>query len=144
MTQPNNLEILESSYKPGHWTTATLDVTATREDFHGTLVTTPQQLDNMPFNLGTSRPVTLAKKQKKALETTFYIPPLRRTSDHKFFVQLMARGERPVGEVSSQIFRKIPDHQFYFVVLSRDPDRYGFVNDLDSVKPPSGNLFTGE
>lgn len=145
-TQPNNLEVVESRFKPGHWTSATLDVTANREDFHGTLVTEPLALENMPYALGTSRPVTLAKKQKKAVEFTFYVPPFQRSPRDGLKMMLYARGERLVGNNSQPIgnANKLPAHQFYFVVLSRDPDRYNYYSDLDSVRPPSGNLTTGE
>src|SRR5687768_5414131 len=30
MTQPNNLEMVESAYKPGHWTSATLEIIANK------------------------------------------------------------------------------------------------------------------
>ncbi len=143
-TQPNNLDTVESRMKPGHWTSATLEVTANREDFYGSLITSPLRLDNMPYALGTTRPVTLAKKQKKAVEFTFYVPPLQKFDNWK--MSLYARGDRLVGDTSQTLgsANQLPDHQFYFVVLSRDPDRYNYLGDLDSVRPPSGNLITGQ
>ncbi len=140
MTQPNNLEMVESAYKPGHWTSATLEILANKEDFHGALITTPAPLDNMPYNLATSRPVTLAKKQKKAVEVTLYVPPMLAKGE-RFGMQLLAGGEREVGG-TGLVFTKIPAHQFYFVVLSRDAERYAFLNELDSVQPPAGNLIS--
>jgi hypothetical protein len=139
-TQPNALERIESSFKPGHWSSATVEVIANRDDFRGELVTDPIELDNMPYRLGTSRPALLAKGQKKYLELTLYLPPGRRGLNIN--TRLLDRGAREILYASQPTVR-LPDHQFYFFVLSRDPDRYGFIDELYSVKPPTSEMSSG-
>ena len=140
MTQPNELETVESTLKPGHWSSATVEVTANNFDFLGELVTDPFPLDDMPYNLGTSRPVTLAKGQKKYLELTYYVPPGKK--GQSLMTRLLSRGEHELASAPHPMVR-MPDYQFYFFVLSRDPDRYQFLKDLDSVRPPSGAFLSG-
>jgi hypothetical protein len=138
MTQPNSLDMAESSFKPGHWTSATLEVTSNARDFKGELTTEPFELDGMPFDMGSSRPALLPKGQKKYLELTFYIPPGKVGS--RISTRLLS--SRWGGEVAAgaQPTFRMPEHQFYFVVLARSPDRYAFLKVLDSVRPPMGTV----
>jgi hypothetical protein len=140
MTQPNSLSVVESMIKPGHWTSATVEITANNYDFLGDMVTDPFDLDDMPFRLGTSRPVTLAKGQRKFLELTYYVPPGRK--GQRVRTRLLSRGDRELAAAEHPMLR-MPEHQFYFIVLARDPDRYNLIRDLDSVRPPSGKLVEG-
>jgi hypothetical protein len=126
--------------KPGHWTSATVEIIANNNDFLGDMVTDPFDLDDMPFRLGTSRPVALAKGQRKFLELTYYVPPGRK--GQRVRTRLLSRGERELAAAEHPMLR-MPEHQFYLMVLARDPDRYTLLRDLDSVRPPSGKLVEG-
>ena len=76
-TQPNDLSRVETVFKPGHWTSATVEAWTNNYDYSGELKTEPFALDRMPYRLGTSRPAMLPKSQKKFLEVVFYVPPGR-------------------------------------------------------------------
>jgi hypothetical protein len=142
MTQPNNIDTVESVTKPGHWTSATVEMTANNFDFLGEMKTDPFDLPGMPFRLGTSRPAPLPKGQKKYLELTFYVPPGR--TGAKTSVRLLTGGGH--REVLQELYtiRRQPAHQFYFMVLARNPDRYGFLETQHSIGPPSDDIGFGE
>jgi hypothetical protein len=144
LTQPNSVELVESTVKPGHWTSATFEVTAHNFDFHGELQTDPFDLPDMPFRMGTSRPVALPKGQKKHLEATFYLPP--GTLGSKIPMRLLGAGGG--REVKSETFvtTRMPTHQFYLFVFARDPDRYLFLKEgkLAAINPPQGEFMDDE
>lgn len=136
--QPSGSDnVTVSAFKPGHWTSATMQAIANEEDFAGRLITEPLPLDGMPFQLGTSRPAVLPKSQPKDLELVFFVPPghlnarvstrlLPQESDRE-----LARREEPAT--------RMPARQFHFVVLSPQAERYKFLNNtkMYSVRPPT-------
>jgi hypothetical protein len=136
-TLPNPLLTIESMNKPGHWTSAQLELTANNFDFGGELVTDPFPLPETGFAMGTSRPAVLPKGQTKFLELTYFVPPGRKGVSAMTRLRQSERG----GDVlaSSHPMMRIPTHQFYFLVLSRDADRFSFVKRLDSIQPPGGD-----
>ncbi|MGE0609598.1 MAG: hypothetical protein AB7O62_21080 [Pirellulales bacterium] len=136
MTQPNSLSLVETSFKPGHWTSATLDLTANNFDFRGELVTDPFELTDMPFRLGTSRPANLPKAQRKSLELIYFVPPGK--LNKRVIVRLLAPGGRREVLQESYPTVRIPDHQFYFLVLSSAPSRYNYLRSLNTVSPFCG------
>src|SRR5438105_4530292 len=75
---PNDMERVDTRFKPGHWTEFTAEVWANQADFSGELVTDPFKItapwqasggsrEIVPYRLGTSRPALLPKQQKKHL-----------------------------------------------------------------------------
>jgi hypothetical protein len=140
-TQPNDMSRMEPYFKPGHWTSATQEIWANNFDFNGELVTDPFQLDGMPFRLGTSRPAVLPKGQRKYLEMVFYVPPGRRGTN--ITVRLLPRNSSREVLRQSIPSRRMPAHQFNFVVLSDSAERYQFLTKhrgLEAVAPNSDSM----
>jgi hypothetical protein len=140
--QPYEEERVESYFKPGHWSTAVLDVTANKFDLNGELAIDPFQLDGMPYELGTSRPAFLPKTQKKQLDVVFFVPPGGgRTNVH---ARLTGEGGAAVYDDSFPA-RRMEEHEFLLVVLAKEPESYAYLkNDdkLDAIWPR--DAFWGE
>ncbi|MBI1900210.1 MAG: hypothetical protein HYS13_03715 [Planctomycetia bacterium] len=139
-TQPNDAQNVETAFKPGHWTSATVELWTNHFDFSGELYTDPFQLDNMPYRLGTSRPAILPKGQKKHLELVFFVPPGRR--GQQIVTRLTPKGSYREVIQSGHPTNRMRDYQFHFVVLSANPDRYSFLakdTKLDSIRPSDGS-----
>jgi len=132
-------------YKPGHWTPTTLAAKTNHFDFWGELelVLTdrggkPLPLLGMPYQLSTSRPMALPKRQPKAFESVLYVPPQERQAwaACRLYSQ---RGHRLMWEVQ-QPLRGMPSYQYHFVVLAREPERYTYLTSLHTVRPPSDDF----
>ncbi len=129
--------------KPGHWTNATMMAKANLFDFAGLLETTAQDLqsrsldlDRTAYRLSTSRGATLPKGQAKNLDLTFFLPPGHKQSIVS--AQLRERHGGAEAIASNPIIDQMPAFQYHLVVLSRNRERYNYVERLDSVRPPSG------
>ena len=136
--------VLVSAFKPGHWTSATIQAIANEEDFAGRLITEPLPLDGMPYQLGTSRPAVLPKSQPKDLELVFFVPPghLNARISTRLFAQNsdreLARRDEPAT--------RMPARQFHLVVLSPQGERYTFLNaaKMYTVRPPRDSFGRSE
>jgi hypothetical protein len=137
LTQPNGLERLEIRAKPGHWTSATLETTANKFHFKGNLTTDPVPLDNVAFEQGTSRPVTLAKGQKKYLELLFFSPVDNRA--RRIGTRLSDPTGREMIGTESPVSR-MELHEFYFVVLAKEPDAYAFLKSMPCMRMLSNDI----
>lgn len=131
----------EVYFKPGHWTNATLRSRANNFDFRGELLSEavdsvgrPVPLDEVPFQLRTTRPVILPKGQQRMLEFSIFTPVETRVKNVATRL-LTGVGGRPV-HVESQVARPMPPHQYYLLVLAINPDTYSFLKKLDSVTAP--------
>lgn len=130
--------------KPGHWTAVVQQMQANYDDFSGRTTLAPvdaEQGDPIPlqqttFTLLSQRPVVLAKRQPKWITNELYIP------DGLERILVDSRIER--GE-SASVVHQIPKprpwtpmlpHQYFFLVLARDPGRYAFLKVTDSVRGP--------
>lgn len=137
--------VKQTLVKPGHWTSMTLEAQANYEDLRGELVTdllgagnTPADLDGNLYRLQISRPVVLPKGQKRSLEFPQFTPavsPVQAMETH-FNLGMGGRVERQ----SFQPLSFLSQHQYYLVVLARNPDFYRYLLDLDSVKFPGPQL----
>lgn len=121
-TQPNDMERIETAFKPGHWTSCAIQAIANRDDFSGELVTEPFALPGLPFRLGTSRPAILPKKQARYLETVLYIPPGEQ--GQKVTAALRPRNSYQDLALTAFPAQRMPEYQFFFFVLAADPLRY--------------------
>ncbi len=144
VVQPAELESPLSFVKPGHWATASQMMTANFRDFIGdsrTMVTNsqnlPYPLENTPFVLHASRPVLLNKGRAKTTECTFFVPPTDQAM--RLFSGLEERG-LGAGFRQGTPLTRMPSYQYHFVVLAKEPSRYGYIKSLDSVQVP----FDGE
>lgn len=137
--------------KPGHWISATQMMRANNFDFLADLDSAtvdrsgePIELEHAPYGLRMTRPANLPKGQAKNFELYYYIP--RRvgpTSQAPWLeTSLRARsGGREVRRVM-QPTSAMPSYQYYFLVLARDPDRYGYLKApyMASIKAPTDSF----
>jgi hypothetical protein len=135
-------ERAEVYLKPGHWTNAVLRSRANNFDFRGELLSEtlnqaarPVPLDEVPFQLRTTRPVILPKGQQRLLEFSIFAPVETRSKNVSTRL-LTGVGGRPVF-TESQPIRPMPPHQYYFVVLALNADSYSFLKRLDSITAPT-------
>jgi len=144
-TLPNNITTIDSSFKPGHWTSATLEARANNFDFKGELTAEvvdkngyPIELEGLPFTVETSRSLILPKGQKKFADLSFFSPP--HVTSSRLRTQLLAGryGRALMNEL--MVIQPLPAHQYYFVALTSSPDSYAFLRDMPSIAAPSNRL----
>lgn len=121
--------------KPGHWVNVSHHVRANNRDFHGQLVWQAQHRDERsnsirplpfkyaPYRMNASRPVTLSKDQsgEKRVDMTLFMPRLGSQSTMQY--QYQGRGGWSARMPNRRI-RHMPAHQYFFVVLSSQPNVY--------------------
>jgi hypothetical protein len=146
VSRPSTGVIKQVAVKPGHWTSVTLEAQANFEDTRGELVTDllaaggqPASLDGNLFRLQMSRPVILPKGQKRSLEFPLFTPTLSPVQSMETQFNLGNGGR--VERQSIERLSFLPQHQYYFVVLAKNPDLYQYVTSLDSVKFPGPQLI---
>jgi hypothetical protein len=139
-SEPNGLEARRVGgtpvpVKPGHWTSATIVALSNREDLSGEIDTSPLPLNGMEYSLGSVRGAKLAKGEAKQLECVFFPPEGREGIE--LDSQLKTAAGRTLVSRSDTLVQ-MPSHQFFFLVLAAEPDRYSYLRTLDSVRAPSG------
>ncbi len=141
--RPSGTDRIESNIKPGHWTTATLEARANFEDFRGEMAAEmilpqgqPVDLDGVPARLQVSRPAVLPKGQKKLLDLALFEPLLQ--PGRQVAQRLTSASGRDLWS-TREVLSSMPSHQFFFVVLSRQPDDYRYLQSLDTVWAPHGS-----
>lgn len=127
-------------YKPGHWASAMFLAKANHDDINGDLELAvldsagqPLGLTGTPYTLSTQRTVALPKKQPKRLESQVYLPA--GVEKARVVPQISARRGGRIYEGPPQSAR-MPAHQYYFVVLARWPERYTYLEQIDSCHLP--------
>lgn len=140
VTRPNDGVRSEMALKRGHWSSTDLEAIANRGDARGQLTAqlfdgpgVPIDVGPTPFRVVFARPVVLAKGQLRQIEASLYCPAY---TDPKQAVSRMAgdQGRELFGTRSPVAL--LDRHQWYFVVLARQGDRYRFLPDLDSIRAP--------
>jgi hypothetical protein len=131
--------------KPGHWESASQEMTSNYRDFVGDSQISlrnsqgqPYPIAKTPFYVQTSRPVLLTKARQKDIDTTFFVPETSQAI--RLHTELEERG---LGLAFPQPYTPLtamPSYQYHFVVLAKEPSRYSFIKSLDSVHVP----FDGE
>ena len=131
--------------KPGHWTGVTLAGKTNNFDFVGDLEIvatnsrgTPLLLENAPFELATSRQVSLPKREPKLFESIMYVPPSRQQALVSYRLNWRKGGRRALE--SSHRLSQMPSYQYHFAVLARWPARYTYLANLPAITPPSDGL----
>jgi hypothetical protein len=125
--------------KPGHWTTTVQTMQANQENFEGraTLAAVDARgrtlgLPDTSYEMISSRPVLLAEGRGKRVLGELLIPP-------------DARGVRVAGALTAsgaeqrksfQRWALMPSHQYFLVVLAREPASYAFLKVADAVRAP--------
>ena len=142
--RPSDTVRIEAGIKPGHWTTASLEVRANFDDFRGDLaaeMVAPGgqgvDLDGLPFRMRCERPALLPKMQKKVLDIAMFAPVAH--FSRQAAPRLLSRSGRDVWN-ARELITPIPAEQFFLVVLARQPDDYRYLHSLDSVWAPRGSV----
>ena len=126
--------------KRGHWITADYRLTANKFDAQGNItahssaLNTPVNIENTDYYSVSSRPFTIAKGEQKNLSTNVYIP--RRDKGSSTFITFNL--QRNSG-VTVPDFHGVPlmmPYQYHIVVLTKEADKYGYFNVIDSVSIP--------
>jgi len=143
---PHDDLVVGSAVKPGHWFQGQLEMRANNFDFRGELEVVavdrqgrPLPLEQSPFTVRSTRPVTLPKAQRKAFELTFFAPQVGLDEDSNVWLQagLLARGGGRRVQPADQIpVTRLQPYQYYLVVLAERSDRYAYLKKLDVVAPP--------
>ncbi len=131
-----------SWYKPGHWTCVSLEeVKANHFDLLGELELTPIDnslaplpLHKSPYRLSVRRDVALSKGQAKSLESLLLVPPGSPSASVSYHLS-EGRSGRSVLE-TSQTLSRMASYQYYFVVMARSPELYGYLQGLHTIRPP--------
>lgn len=136
-------------YKPGHWVPTVLAGKANKEDFVGEMVQQvqamgrggldPVHLEAVPFDLATAREISLPKGQDKTFDSVLFFPATVPMAQADCRINTR-RGGRTLMGLGGPALRRMPSYQYHFVVFSDLPQRYSYVETLDSVKPPWQSL----
>ncbi|MCA9163164.1 MAG: hypothetical protein KDA62_09300, partial [Planctomycetales bacterium] len=162
-----NRAVSTNPVKPGHWISATQEMKANNFDIQANLVTqvvdqrqNPLLIERTPFAIEMSRPASLPKGQLKNFETIYSIPrvgmrrsvmagvmgdptpPLKQVWLSSEF--RARRGGRLLNSPPSEKVTLMPAFQYFLVVLSEQPDSYGFLRSSPAVDPPDDELNVGE
>jgi len=145
VTYPSQTGRSDVFVKPGHWTSGAISLRANNFEFRGGLESgltdaggRPQPLPDTRFLLRIERPLVLPKAQKRNIELPVYLP------ENVGFPRTRHRVLNPRGstvhEDMSPLVR-MPAHQFFFVVLARNPSAYQYLNRLPCVLAPGQELI---
>jgi len=148
--QPRDPTVNQNLVKAGHWMTATQEMKANNFDFKGELDSAstkrggePFEIQNTTFRMRMSRPASLPKGQAKHFESLYFVPSLPSQEQgyegsRIVWLQNKLRARRGGREIlsSAQPTTAMPHYQYFFVVLSDDPDRYGYLKRMQTVMPP--------
>ncbi len=142
-----SVELKSYFYKPGHWTSGMLSALANHDDIVGDLDIgltdadgRPVGLIATPHTLLSQRDVSLAKKHRKRLETQLFVPAS--PEDMRITSQIKSRRGGRLFEGPAQVPRQMSAYQYHFVVLARWPERYTYLETLDSCRLPASLRFS--
>lgn len=147
-SQPGN-DLTRTWVKPGHWVTTSQLMRANNFDFSGQLNTAatdgrfPIKVPNTPYSMTMSRLASLPKEQTKQFDSIFFIPRGEQKENQRITLKstLRSRSGREIGGGLPRPVKIMPDYQYFFLVLSGSPDRYGYLKRLDSVTAPWSSEF---
>lgn len=131
--------------KPGHWATTIQPMKANLADFEGRITIaavdpsgTPMAIPHTPYEMTSSRPAVLAKGRSKRVENELLIP----SNAEKLNVvsELLNNAGSLADAPLTEPWTLMPSHQYFFIVLAREPARYGFLKVTDAVKAPFQDL----
>lgn len=129
--------------KPGHWVLGSYRVTANNFDATGRMLASGMSslnkvalLGNTNYFAESARPFSLTTGQEKNLEVVLFLPRLdeSRTSSRVRFSLQGPSGLEMVGGIESSLFLK--PHQFHFLILAGEQDKYSYVRALDCTQLP--------
>ena len=148
-TLPSDDTDTRNFVKPGHMVTAWVGARANLEDLRAEFETSvangsgrPIFIGNTRYHLVTSRPAVLPKGQQKYLETTYFIPVETEKNASSVFLQHKLKSVSGGGIVdeASQIAQLLPNYQYLLAVLSANPNAFGYLKQMEAVKPSYDEL----
>lgn len=128
-------------YKPGHWFSASVVSESNQSDFRGRLESAPISAQDMPYRIGFSQPIELAKGEEKSSEMTLFIPPRSwqapsqgGPTDFPLAVRLaLSDASSAVASYDVPAVALDPD-QYFFVVLAAEPSPYQYLEQMPSFR----------
>ncbi|MEO0529034.1 MAG: hypothetical protein AAF266_00505 [Planctomycetota bacterium] len=125
--------------KPGHWNAIVQPAKANAEDFDGTItyeVVRSAKRAGPTFGstdrLVSRRPLVVAAQSEKAVDSLFYCPPTDKEAPKLRSVVADRRTGVELQDFTTPL-RPLLGHQYHFVVLAKEPNRYAFLDSLYSV-----------
>lgn len=126
--------------KPGHWNAIRQPAKGNAQDFDGVIAYEVTQTRDGNESLGTRlvsrRPLVVARDSEKAVDSLFYCPPAGKLSPKLVTSVRDRRSGVPVLDDYRMPLRLLRDHQYHFVVLAREPQRYAYLDSLYSFTAP--------
>ncbi len=128
--------------KPGHWTSTVQQMKANLDNFEGRITSAvldtkgrPIALPHTPYQMTSSRPAVLAKGRTKRVENELLVPTdVKRLQVRSQLInRISGREEVPPSE---ELWTLMPSHQYFMMVLAREPARYAFLKVTDSIRGP--------
>jgi hypothetical protein len=129
--------------KPGHWTTTVQPMKANLEDFDGRITLTvvdskgrPQALPHTRYDMVSSRPAVLAKGRPKRVENEILIS----TDSNKVNIRCELSDRLSGSAVTppqTESWLLMPAHQYFILVLAKEPGRYAFLKLTESINAPN-------
>lgn len=134
--------------KPGHWVAGAQLAKANNFDFQGELRTFPMDQSENPldvehtdFRLSLTTPASLPKGVPKRIETMFYLPKrgTQQSKNYTLRTELRATRSSRLPEIINVAGSSLREHEYYMVVLARNPAAYVDLAKLDSIELQSGS-----
>jgi hypothetical protein len=131
--------------KPGHWATTIQPMKANLDNFEGRITIaavgptgTPMAIPHTAYEMTSSRPAVLAKGRTKRVENELLIP----SNAERLNVssELTNSAGSLADNPTTEPWTLMPSHQYFLMVLAREPSRYAFLKVTDSVKAPYEDL----
>jgi hypothetical protein len=128
--------------KPGHWTTTVQPMKSNLEDFDGRITLAvvdgrgrPLPLPHTRYQMASSRPAILAKGRPKRVEDEILIP----TESNKVNIrwELSDRLSGAIPRAETEPWLLMPAHQYFILVLAKEPARYSFLKLTESINAPN-------
>ena len=126
--------------KPGHWATASQEMTANYHDFVGdsrlSVVDSqnrPYPVASTPFYVRASRPVLLDQGPPQVDANNVLHSAVRPNVRIALDLEERGLGSGPAAGASRRS-SPMPSYQYNFVVLAKSPSRYSYIKSIDSVK----------
>ncbi|MEE8452871.1 MAG: hypothetical protein V3R99_13180, partial [Thermoguttaceae bacterium] len=97
----------------------------------------PIPLPAVSYDLTSTRQVTLQKGKAKPFESILFVPDV----EHQTRVSYGIRSSSGGGLVRDAFLSPMPSYQYHFVVLSRAPERYSYLQGLATIRPPTDDFI---
>jgi hypothetical protein len=127
--------------KPGHWATTIQPMKANLDNFEGRITIAavdpagkPMSIPHTAYEMTSSRPAVLAKGRSKRVENELLIPS---NAERLNVLSELTNSAGSLADTpTTEPWTLMPSHQYFFMVLAREPSRYAFLKVTDSVKAP--------